>query len=323
VKLPITVVLPTLNCRAKLDRHLSEAGEWLSEVAEIIAVDSGSTDGTRELLEDNFGNLSGAAVLSTEPGLYRAWNLATARAVQPFIYFSTIGDMIGSNGLSKLVAAAEEHSLELVVSVPQIVDEDGREVRGLRWPIHFLEDYLKGGEGLFLPSPAERAILSAIFVPETILGSSASNLYRTALLQKHPFPEDLGKQGDVYWAIRNLSACRLGLLPDRLASFCWDGDRRTSWSDLWAMMIAMTDDVDKQRRGDRGSELLHAVSRCVIQSKRRQYRLLFRFETTLRLLLRIRTLGFMLKIFSRSPGYRGLTRRRVKAAKMILDDDKT
>jgi len=42
----ISVIIPTLNCRAQLERHLDACKDWFPKVGQIIAIDSNSTDGT-------------------------------------------------------------------------------------------------------------------------------------------------------------------------------------------------------------------------------------------------------------------------------------
>jgi hypothetical protein len=40
------------------------------------------------------------------------------------------------------------------------------------------------------------------YMPSSLLCSSASNLYRTSLLQAHPFPADFGHAGDSAWSLQ-------------------------------------------------------------------------------------------------------------------------
>lgn len=72
-------------------------------------------------------------------------------------------------------------------------------------------------------------MLANLCFPESIIGSSASNLYRAEVLKNAPFPENVGTEGDVIWAANNLIYSNVGISSDHLASFKWDGDRSRSY----------------------------------------------------------------------------------------------
>jgi len=55
---------------------------------------------------------------------------------------------------------------------------------------------------------AETIVNLCGFLPHGLLGSSASNHYRTAFLQKHPFPTDFGHCGDTAWESLSLLSLR-------------------------------------------------------------------------------------------------------------------
>jgi len=57
------------------------------------------------------------------------------------------------------------------------------------------------------------------FLPFALLGSSASNLYRTAVLQENPFPTEFGRNGDGAWGFFNALEIRLGITSMRVSSF--------------------------------------------------------------------------------------------------------
>jgi len=66
-------------------------------------------------------------------------------------------------------------------------------------------------------------------MPESIIGSSASNLYRRDVLVNCPFPTSCGHQGDVVWAITNIPKIKTGIVFNYIGKFCWDGSRRNTW----------------------------------------------------------------------------------------------
>jgi hypothetical protein len=52
-----------------------------------------------------------------------------------------------------------------------------------------------------------------------MLGSSASNLYRTATFQRFAFPTEFGAQGDGVWAWFHAAEITWGVIPDQISSF--------------------------------------------------------------------------------------------------------
>ena len=232
--LPISVIIPTLNCRDQLERHLDASQEWLPKAQQIIAIDSNSSDGTLELLQTRLARYN-AEIICTEKGLYRCWNKAVQLAEQPYVYFSTIGDLIDFEGLQKLYSVAVQNQAEVVISTPRMVDENHLPIRK-SWPIHYFKDYLESLGGVMIPDKQQLWKLVSLFFPESIIGSSASNLYSTEILKQYPFPEDLGNPGDVYWALRHLPGLRVCIISSVTSQFCYDGNRSQTWSET-AMLI--------------------------------------------------------------------------------------
>lgn len=226
-KLPISIILPTLDCASKLKQHLDACKEWLYDVEQIIAIDSKSTDGTLEILQNSLNGF-GATILVTDRGLYRSWNAAISSATQTYTYISTIGDFISFEGLKRLYTIAEAETADVVISVPRMVDEAGQPVSN-RWPIHFFKDYIQSKGGIIRPSKQELELILISLLPESIIGSSASNLYRTKNLQEDRFDENIGKSADVSWALNNLPRLRTIIVSEMLSTFMWDGERAGTW----------------------------------------------------------------------------------------------
>jgi hypothetical protein len=215
--LPIGVVLPTLNVRPSLPSHLAQLQTWTELVEEFIVVDSHSTDGTLELLKKELCHPR-LRILQCPPGLYQAWNYGIRHVSAQFTYISTVGDTITGAGLQHLAATAEELRADLVISRPRFLDAKGRSVTGPHWPIHNLLEW----SGINHPTPVEpwRVFLLAVMdIPEGILGSSASNLYRTDLLKRFPFPTEYGHAGDTAWGILHAFDSALAVTPEIFSRF--------------------------------------------------------------------------------------------------------
>lgn len=201
---------------AYLPRHLESMKEWLPLVEERVVVDSESNDGTIEFLKKHLGPQS-ARFFTHPPGLYQSWNFGIAQCTGKYIYLSTVGDSITRTGLQCLVDTAEAFDCDVVISPPRIVDEQGREVIR-RWPIFDLIKALRPASPVTLNGP-DTLLFALISLHQSILGSSASNLYRTDCLKRAPFPTDFGRGGDVAWGLRYAAETKLGIVPKVFSTF--------------------------------------------------------------------------------------------------------
>jgi glycosyltransferase involved in cell wall biosynthesis len=215
----IGVVLPTLNCVSLLPGHLESMQSWLDLVSEVIVVDSHSDDGTIEMIRERFSH-PGLRILSHPRGLYQSWNFGLSQLHTKYAYISTVGDSITRFGLEHLHTVAEQLQCDVVASEPCFIDNDGTPVPKAKWPIddaistlRITEPTCIEGLALFLFVMIHAGDGSAF------LGSSASNLYRTDLLQNRPFPTDFGTVGDGAWGVANVFDYRLGVTPERISTF--------------------------------------------------------------------------------------------------------
>lgn len=222
-RLPVSVVLPTLNCADVLERHLEYASShWLPFVEQVIAVDSSSSDGTRELLERYSRDFEHFRVIDGPKGLYTSWNAGIRLVGSPFTYISTVGDLIDGTGLRSLVDLMDAHGVDCVITPPVPVDEKGAVHRGKPWPIHRFINDNRITEPVVL-SP-ERFFIECLHAAvagglNALLGSSASNLYRTDLLKKCPFPTDADTKGDTFWGIEHGMNISVLISPESCAQF--------------------------------------------------------------------------------------------------------
>src|ERR1039458_5366153 len=219
--LPIGVVLPTLNVRPQLPAHLAQMRTWLDLVEEIVVVDSQSDDGTEDYLRTQLRHPR-TRFFSQPRGLYQAWNYGVGKVRSKYTYISTAGDSVTREGLEHLVETAEHFNADVIISPPRFVLEPGARMPFEHWPIHELIAQLRLASPALLPRPA--AFFHAVYhaVEQRLfglLGSSASNLYRTATLQQRPFPTDCGHAGDTFWGVRNALQVSLAVTPRECSTF--------------------------------------------------------------------------------------------------------
>ncbi len=211
----IGVVMPTLNCASLLPGHLESMQEWLDIVSEIVVVDSHSTDGTLELLRERLKHPE-LRILSHPRGLYQSWNFGLSQLRTKYAYISTVGDSITRAGLEHLRVVAERLRCDVVVSTPRLIANDGAALSdgpmdGALSTLQITRPMSIEGMNLFM--------FVMLNISGNILGSSASNLYRADLLQRHPFPTDFGTSGDRAWSVVNMFDCRLGATPETFSTF--------------------------------------------------------------------------------------------------------
>ncbi|MEM6911662.1 MAG: glycosyltransferase [Verrucomicrobiota bacterium] len=220
----ISCVLPTRNCGQEMEAHVRAMGDWAEFVSEIHLVDSESEDETIAWAERLLPPEK-LQVHRRPPGLYQAWNYGIKQCVAPWLYFSTIGDLITGMGLLHLLRAVDENQADCVVSPPRMERNADAAEGGLQvpiWPPEKISEWLSLTRPQLLSS-GELAVYTSHFCIETYLnsysGSCASNLFRTGFLKEHLFPEEFGHIGDVGWAIRCATKIRLVVSPNRVASF--------------------------------------------------------------------------------------------------------
>ena len=224
-KYSITVIIPTRNSMPELEAHVHALNEWLHRVGQVIVVDSDSSDGTLEYLQENLKHEC-VEFLNHPPGLYESWNAAIKRAGSKFTYIATVNDFMPFETLVRLYSEAERLAADVVVSAPEIVLSD-RSQKYRKWPIHRLLE-LSAKKETYVLQPLELLVWNSVELPGTLIGSSASNLYRTEALQENPFPCDYGHAGDSAWAVGGALTNRWVVVPDVSSKFWYHGGQNNS-----------------------------------------------------------------------------------------------
>lgn len=196
--LDLGVLIPTRNSMPGLRQHVEELNAWIDHVQQVVVVDSESSDGTLEYLREHIRHPN-VKFLQHPPGLYPSWNKGVEGIDAKYTYVATLNDTVTFDGIRRLYQAAESVSVDVVLSPPVIVSDSGKRLEQ-DWPIHdFIERFVN--EPIYHLNAVERLIFSALYLPGTLIGSSASNLYRTSCLKESPFSSDYGHAGDSAWAI--------------------------------------------------------------------------------------------------------------------------
>lgn len=182
-------------------------------------MDSGSRDGSLEAAREILSPF-GAKFLHHPPGLYQSWNAGISSATSPWCYVSTVEDPLLPRGLAHLSEVATRLDVDVVISPPEMRSEDGSQPAERMMPGVLLEKSLiQSGYGDRVLERTEIIALMCGFSPCGLLGSSASNLYRTSFLQKNPFPTEYGMAGDTAWGITVSPFVKAAFTPVKCAQF--------------------------------------------------------------------------------------------------------
>ncbi len=217
VRLPLGVVIPTKNSMPYLPRHVAGLRPWLDLASEVVVVDSFSTDGTVDFLRANLAHPA-LQFLTHPPGLYASWNHGIAQISSKYVFIATTGDTITRAGVCQLVEVAESLACDVVISRPSFCDVSGETMPDKQWPVDDVIATLDVRRPRRL-QPFEAAIFAAVNATDALTGSSASDLFRTEVLQRYPFPTDFGYSGDSAWSWMHAAEVAWGIVPERFSTF--------------------------------------------------------------------------------------------------------
>lgn len=238
--------------------------EWVHVVEQIIVVDS-SMDGSLDYLRERL-TAPHVEFHSVPPGLYQAWNYGVSKVRAEYCYFSTVGDSITVDGLQHLFGIASKERLDAVLSPPEMVDAGGAPVETV-WPIHAFARQLH--QETWILDRVETVQWLTAFLPYTILGSSASNLYRTELLKTHPFPTAFGHNGDAAFGVQVAPFVKMALTKKACSRFVTHGQGRdisaAEQRDVAVMFLELLTEVF--RDVPEGCEKAVAMSRSLLKQK--------------------------------------------------------
>jgi hypothetical protein len=218
MKQPLTlgVVIPTRNCAHLIGPALPALHAWLDLAAEVVVVDSFSTDGTLDLLKRELKHPN-VRFFSHPPGLYQSWNFGISQLNTDYVNISTAGDTITRAGIQKLLDVATTTQCEVVISKPHIRSPQG-EPADIDWPI---DDVIRT---MHITAPRQlhrrEALVFACLNPGGALtGSCASNVFRTECLKRLPFPSGFGNAGDCAWCLTHVAEVSWAVIPEKFSVF--------------------------------------------------------------------------------------------------------
>jgi glycosyl transferase family 2 len=156
----VSVVLPVFNAGGQVTRTLERLAEQTFPDLEVIVVDDGSTDGTREELEEAVARWPHMRLiaLDTNQGVARARDRGLAEARGEYVWFVDWDDRWSAGFLERMHAACAAADADVAVCAAERVDPDGRPGRPIdawrerrsRTPDSYLVALLRGDVQGFL-----------------------------------------------------------------------------------------------------------------------------------------------------------------------------
>jgi hypothetical protein len=150
--------------------------------------------------------------------LYQSWNFGIQNVSAKYVYIATVGDSIERRGIEHLHSVAEQFQSDVVISNPRFISESGQAMPDETWPIAVILRRLNVTRPQLLTT-AEQFLFVVTNLWGAILGSSASNLYRSDCLKPRPFPTEFGTAGDGGWGIINIFDVKIAITPGRFSAF--------------------------------------------------------------------------------------------------------
>lgn len=215
-KASISLIIPTKNSKKLLQRNIKDLVEISNYVTETIVVDSSSNEETLAYLKQNLSE-SSTQYFSLPPGLYKAWNAGINKAKENHTYIATSGDRIDLENFKRLYHTAITFDADITISAPFFFNEDGNFL-DRKWPIHLYLEYSRCKIPKIIPT-SHVSCFNILQFPKTLMGSSASNIYKTSFFKKNPFPVDFGGQGDSVWGSMHCLDAKWAVNPECSSDF--------------------------------------------------------------------------------------------------------
>ena len=207
----VSIVVPVFNAGSYLDECVRSIRQQTFSDIEIILVNNGSTDDSREILLDHARLDQRVLVLEKEHGsVSSARNLGLDRATSPYIQFSDADDILEPEMTESLLDAAVSSGAEMVICNYSSMDEEGIRPDTLRLQSQILY-------------PDEGNLQDVYFQylsPDSFGGYVWNRIYSRDLILRSGLrfedPSEIGGEDALFNLSALLYARRITILPDSL-----------------------------------------------------------------------------------------------------------
>lgn len=201
MKILISIIIPTYNYGAFIERALMSVLPQLSQDVELIVVNDGSTDNTAEVIDRLLQYYPQKFTYITKPnsGAAAARNLGIRSAKGEFILFLDADDEFEANALSLYRRHLSEHPAStMVLAGHYSVYPNGK---------------IKKASPPTLPKTAV-ARVKAYLLDRTLSIVAGAAIFHRDIFEKAMFTENLGNHEDVKLFATSLALCRISTLDE-------------------------------------------------------------------------------------------------------------
>jgi glycosyltransferase involved in cell wall biosynthesis len=200
----VSICLPTLNSIRYLPDRLSSIVGQSYENWELIVVDSGSSDGTIQMVEDLRAQDERVQIIQTPPdGIYPNFNRGIEFANAELVYIATSDDTMADNFLEKMVSALESNQDCDIAHCPmRVLSADGS--LGIDW---WREEsiFARSTGSLLIENHKRLAPLDGVLclLGNNVYSSVTQMLIRKCLFDRvGGYKSTWGSLGDFHWNLR-------------------------------------------------------------------------------------------------------------------------
>ena len=224
----VSIILPTKNSMRFLGERVESIKAQAFSDFEVIALDTASTDGTREYLSKWAAEDPRVKVRDVPPGVYRALNAGIAMASGTFVYFAMSDDTMRPDALEKMVAALDRNPDCGICDSRLVEIDDGGNVLEDGDALHlecFRHLFFDRTKGCIRRPPFDFYLHCC---GRTVYTSLTQILVRKRVFDVcGGFPEDRGPSADFYWGMKCAMTQSVVYLPDELATWRLHGEQLT------------------------------------------------------------------------------------------------
>ena len=239
----VSVIIPAYNAEKYIEQCLASVSAQTLEDIEVIAVDDGSTDATRDVISAA-AEADSRIILVEQTNQYAgvARNNGMNRATGEFLYFLDADDYIEPETLEVMVASAEQYGTDIVVAKSEAFDAQ----TGDTWTI----DFALNGQ------PYETAIPNAVYNPalfQSFNGWPWDKLYRTSFVKDTGYEyQPLRTTNDAFFCWCTLAVANSISCVDRILfhhrsnnNSSLEGSRDKSWPNAIEAITSVADELQR------------------------------------------------------------------------------
>lgn len=214
----ITVLVPAYECAANIQPHAISLSPLRQQGLKIFWIVTPSKDKTEKVVQEICSKYRDV-FFEAPKGLYRSWNFGISKISTDFTYISTINDFPIQTNIFQLLENLNKNQSDICFSPPAPLCIDGtRNLFVRRWPVYKYKSFLRSFSGKLLPKTSVIAMQVNSNL-SCLVGSWASVLARTSVLQRFPFPENSGHHADSIWFYNHLLDINLSFEKTPVAFF--------------------------------------------------------------------------------------------------------